>query len=185
MQKKQSKWAAFASTALLAATLAFPAMGQTNGNGDAEEMRIDEMNRSVEIGTMSCDVVSGSRKNYIVRSTAEVKCKFKPNEGAHESYKGVTGIQLGVDLSVKEGSKLRFVVLSSRAKGTPRAEYALAGKYFGAAASASVTFGIGAAVLVGGNNKKYSMQPLSIETIRGLGLSAGLGFLYLEPDKAS
>ena len=141
--------------------------------------------RSVEVGKLTCTVLENSRRNYLVRSTAQVDCKYAPLKGEKERYKGITGIQLGIDLSVREEKKLRFAVLSSRKVGEKRPDFALEGKYFGASATASVTYGFGAAALIGGTKNQISLEPLGIETMRGLGLSAGLGFLYLERDIAA
>jgi len=41
--------------------------------------------------------------------------------------------------------------------------------------------GVGAAVLVGGGDKSFSLQPLALEGSTGLGLSGGVGYLYIEP----
>jgi len=141
--------------------------------------------RSVEVGKLTCTVLPNSRRNYVVRSTAQVDCVYTPLKGEKETYKGTTGIQLGIDLTVREDEKLRFAVFSSRKKGDPRPEYALEGKYFGASATASFTYGLGTAALIGGSSKEISLQPVGIETLRGLGLGAGLGFLYIERMSAS
>jgi hypothetical protein len=169
-----------AASALLAATvlLATPAVAQDNA---IEKNPAEKSDRRVEIGALTCTVLPNTRRNYIVRSTAQVDCVFKPLKGEKEQYVGVTGIQLGLDLSVRENEKLRFAVVDSRKVEDTRPVNALAGKYFGASASASVTYGIGAAALVGGSRKELALVPLSVETIRGLGVSAGVGYLYLEP----
>lgn len=122
-----------------------------------------------------------TRRNYVVRSTAQVDCEFTPLKGEKERYVGVTGIQLGVDLSVRENDVLRFGVLTTRKVDADRPVDALKGKYFGASATATVTYGIGASALVGGSLKEVALVPVSVETIRGLGVSAGIGYLYLEP----
>lgn len=162
---------AFAATALslLAGSPALQA--QENGSND----------RRVEIGALKCTVLPNTRRNYIVRSTAQVDCEFTPLKGEKEHYIGVTGIQLGVDLSVRENEVLRFGVLTTRKLDAERPANSLKGKYFGARATASITYGFGASALVGGSGKEIAFVPVSVETIRGLGVSAGLGYLYLEP----
>jgi hypothetical protein len=47
----------------------------------------------------------------------------------------------------------------------------------------SVGVGAGAAVLVGGGFKDFSLQPVALEGNIGLGAAAGLGYLYLEPER--
>jgi hypothetical protein len=39
---------------------------------------------------------------------------------------------------------------------------------------------VGVAVLVGGDQNNFSLQPLAVEGNRGFGAAAGLGFLYIE-----
>ncbi len=141
---------------------------------------VDPMVRSVEVGSLTCKVLPNTRRNYLVRSTAQVDCVFSSLRGEKEMYRGVAGIQLGLDLTVRENEELAFAVFSSRKKGETRPPYALKGKYFGASATASFSYGIGAAALVGGSRKEISLQPLGISTLRGLGIGAGLGYLYLE-----
>lgn len=157
------------------------AMAQTASSKKA----IPSNDRSVEVGALTCTVLPNSRRNYVVRSTAQVDCVYSPVKGEKEMYKGTTGIQLGIDLTVREDEKLRFAVFSSRKPGDARPPFALEGKYFGASATASFTYGIGAAALVGGSSVEISLQPVGIETMRGLGLGAGLGFLYIERAPAS
>ena len=132
----------------------------------------------VELGVLTCTVVPGSRVNLLIRSTADIECEFN-NQGTVERYKGETGIALGLDLSIKSDEKMAFTVLSASSDVTPGG-HALAGKYVGAAASAAAGVGLGAKVLVGGGNKNFSLQPLALETSKGLGAAGGLGFLYIE-----
>src|SRR5438093_342699 len=56
----------------------------------------------------------------------------------------------------------------------------LAGHYAGATGSATVGFGAGANVLVGGSNKSFNIQPLSIEGSTGLNVAGGIATLTLE-----
>lgn len=171
------------------AALSIPAAyaQSADDKGDEREVieRTSASDRTVELGQMLCVVQPNTRRNYIIRSTAQVNCEFTPLKGEKEMYKGVTGIQLGIDLTVREDDELRFAVLSSYKKGEERPKHALSGKYFGASATASITYGLGVAALVGGSGKKISLQPLGLQALRGLGLGAGLGYLYLEPMEAS
>ena len=132
-----------------------------------------------EVGVLKCSVVEGSRVNLLIRSTADINCTFD-NAGTIEHYVGETGIGLGLDLSFKSNEKMFFTVLAATSDTRPGA-YALAGKYAGAAAAAAAGVGVGAKVLVGGGDNNFSLQPLALESHQGLGASAGLGFLYIEP----
>jgi hypothetical protein len=133
----------------------------------------------IEVGVLTCSVVPGSRLNLLVRSTADVKCVYSKG-GETEEYVGETGIALGLDLSFKQDEKMAFTVIAASQDVRPGAK-ALTGKYVGAEASAAAGLGLGAKALVGGGAKNIGLQPLAIESSTGLGASAGLSFLYIEP----
>ena len=133
----------------------------------------------LEVGVLTCDTVKGSGYNLIIRSTVDVDCVFTGTEGFEEDYRGETGIGLGIDLNLDREATIAFTVLS--AGEVDPGNYALAGKYTGGKASATVGVGLGAAVLVGGGDKSFSLQPLALEGSTGLGVSGGIGYLYIEP----
>jgi hypothetical protein len=135
----------------------------------------------LQIGVLQCSVVPGTRVNLIIRSTADVVCQFN-NNGTIEKYKGETGIGLGLDLSFKSDEKMHFAVFAA-SSDVSSGSHALAGKYVGGELSAAVGVGLGAKALIGGSNDSFSLQPLALETSTGLGISGGLGFLYIEADK--
>lgn len=132
----------------------------------------------LEIGVLKCSVVSGSRTNLLIRSTADVSCTFN-NQGTLERYQGEAGIALGLDLSFKSEENMAFAVISATSNASP-GSYSLSGKYVGGQAAAAVGVGLGAKVLVGVGDQSLSLQPLALETSKGLGASAGIGFLYIE-----
>ncbi len=141
----------------------------------------EDSEAGVELGVLKCNVVPGSRVNLVIRSTADVECEFN-NNGTIERYKGETGIGLGLDLSFKSDEEMHFSVISATSDTTAGA-YSLAGKYIGGEASAAAGVGLGAKALVGVGDKSFSLQPLALETSKGIGISGGLGFLYIEADK--
>jgi hypothetical protein len=57
---------------------------------------------------------------------------------------------------------------------------ALQGDYAGASAQATVGLGVGANVLVGGLDKSFALQPLSVEGSKGLNVAAGIGAISLK-----
>ena len=132
----------------------------------------------LEIGVLKCSVVPGSRVNLLIRTTADVNCTFN-NQGTLERYQGEAGIALGLDLSFKSEENMAFAVIAASSDIAP-GNYALEGKYVGGQASVAAGVGLGAKVLVGGGAKNVSLQPLALETNKGLGASAGIGFLYIE-----
>jgi len=135
----------------------------------------------LQIGVLQCSVVPGTRVNLIIRSTADVVCEFN-NNGTIEKYKGETGIGLGLDLSFKSDEKMHFAVFAA-SSDVSAGSHALAGKYVGAELSAALGVGLGAKALIGGSKDSFTLQPLALETSTGLGISGGLGFLYIEADK--
>ena len=58
---------------------------------------------------------------------------------------------------------------------------ALAGDYVGASGEATVGVGVGANVLVGGNNRTVALQPVSVQGQTGLNLAVGVSGLTLQP----
>ncbi|MGL5137733.1 MAG: DUF992 domain-containing protein, partial [Beijerinckiaceae bacterium] len=56
---------------------------------------------------------------------------------------------------------------------------ALAGDYVGAAAEATAGVGLGVNALVGGSDRAYSLQPISVEGQLGLNLAAGVAQMTL------
>ncbi|MDX1513034.1 MAG: DUF992 domain-containing protein [Gammaproteobacteria bacterium] len=135
----------------------------------------------VELGILHCKSVPGSRVNLVIRSTVDVRCEMKYAGGVTERYKGETGIALGLDLSFKGDEEFGFSVIS--ASEVKPGNHTISGKYIGGKASASLGVGAGAAVLVGGSNDNFGLNPLALEANKGVGVAAGIGFLYIEPDK--
>lgn len=163
---KTIKNISYLASLLIIATFAQSAMADSKG---------------LELGILKCTVVPGSRVNLLIRSTADVNCEFN-NGGTIERYKGETGIGLGLDLSFKSDEEMHFSVISANSDVTP-GSYSLAGKYVGGELNAAAGVGLGAKALVGGSNDNFSLQPLALETSKGLGASGGLSFLYIEADK--
>lgn len=134
-----------------------------------------------KIGVLTCKTVKGSGINLLIHSTEDVKCEFRSTAGGDvEYYKGETGVGLGIDLNISRQTSFSYGVFAADFKaGT----YQLAGKYGGAGGSATVGVGLGAQGLIGGNDRSVSLQPV-ISGSTGAGVTAGLTYLYLEPDKA-
>ncbi|MEM7467464.1 MAG: DUF992 domain-containing protein [Pseudomonadota bacterium] len=132
----------------------------------------------IEVGVLNCTVVPGSRVNLLIRSTADVECSFEKG-GQTETYKGETGIALGLDLSFRNNERMAFTVIAASEDVRPGSK-SLSGKYVGGQVSAAAGLGLGAKALIGGGAKNIGLQPLAIETSTGIGIAGGLGFLYIE-----
>ena len=140
-----------------------------------------EEKAGVKVGTLVITAVPGSGRNLIVRSSVDVEATFKDEAGKTEHYIGEMGIKLGLDLSFKTSEKLGYVVFSP-SSDYRTGSYALQGKYFGTKASAAFGAGASAQLLIGGFDKSFTLQPLAVGYTTGGGVSAGLGYLYLQKD---
>ena len=127
-----------------------------------------------QVGTLNCDVSAGI--GFIIGSQRQVNCLFTPSYPAPpEQYVG-TITKVGLDIGVTGGGTLTWEVLQS----TTRRRGVLAGSYVGATAEATVVAGLGANVLVGGNDRSVALQPLSIQGQVGLNVAAGVAEISLQ-----
>ena len=125
-------------------------------------------------GTLNCDVSAGI--GFVVGSQRQVNCLFTPSYPAPpEQYVG-TITKVGLDVGFTSGGQLTWSVLQS----TSRRRGALAGSYAGASAEATIGAGLGANVLVGGNDRSVALQPLSIQGQVGLNVAAGIAEIALQ-----
>jgi hypothetical protein len=130
--------------------------------------------QNVQAGTLVCDVSGGV--GLIIGSQREMACTFTNSRGELEVYTGVIR-RFGLDLGATAGSQMVWSVL---APSGPFTRGALAGSYSGASAEATVGAGLGANVLVGGSNRSFALQPLSVQGQAGLNLAVGVADLQLQ-----
>ena len=127
----------------------------------------------IQAGTLTCDISGGI--GLIIGSQRTLNCTFQPSvPGPIEFYAG-TLTKFGVDIGVTGGGVMVWAVYAP----TDRVLGALAGTYAGATAEASVVAGVGANVLVGGNNRTVALQPLSLQGQTGLNVAAGIAGIEL------
>jgi hypothetical protein len=130
--------------------------------------------QNVQAGTLNC-ALSGSI-GMIITSLRELTCTFTNSRGEAEVYVGSIR-RFGLDLGVTAGGQMVWAVFA------PSGRYsrgALAGNYSGASAEASVAAGLGANVLVGGSNRSFALQPLSVQGQAGLNVAVGVVDLELQ-----
>ncbi len=137
----------------------------------------DAQQSGVKAGTLTCNVSSGW--GFVFGSTRNLRCTYSPKPGVAEHYAG-TIKKFGVDLGYVSSAVIVWAVVAPTADVSPGA---LAGDYGGATASVSVGVGLGANVLVGGSNKQFALQPVSIEGNQGLNVAAGIGAISLKHQK--
>jgi hypothetical protein len=130
-----------------------------------------------EVGRLDCDVSAGI--GVIIGSQQEVSCDFTPTDGgAKESYKGKI-TEFGLDVGEISKEKMAWLVFAPASRNKD----ALAGTYAGVSADAAVGLGLGAKVLVGGENGTISLQPVSIQAEEGFNVAAGISALTLRASK--
>lgn len=137
----------------------------------------------IKLGVLTCHQIPGTGINLLIHSTVQVNCMFTSVTGERQAlYKGETGIGLGIDLNWTKTESIAFSVLGA-SSNVGQGSHPLAGKYLGGRASASVGVGGGVQALVGAGQNQFTLQPLALESAKGFGVAAGLGYLYLEPGK--
>jgi len=150
---------ALAATAVLAATTG-PSLAQS----------------PVRVGMLNCDVSGGI--GLIITSKKDLLCIYTPDGGGpRETYAGSIR-KFGLDIGATTGGQMVWVVYAPT-RGGPNA---LAGEYAGATAEATIGAGAGANALVGGSNRTFTLQPLSVQAQTGLNLAAGVAGLTLRPE---
>ena len=135
----------------------------------------------VKIGSLDIRAIPSTRHNLIIKSSVDIKAVFTDSAGNKEYYIGEMGQKLGLDLSIKTGETLAYVVISA-ASEYKTGSYAMQGKYFGTKASAAVGAGLGVQLLIGGFEKSFTLQPIAVGGVEGAGASYGMGYLYLQKD---
>lgn len=128
----------------------------------------------VKVGELTCGVASGW--GFVFGSSKDLRCVFRQNNRHAVHYSGSIS-KFGVDIGYTEGGVLVWEVV---APSSDIRAGALDGDYVGVSASATAGVGVGANVLVGGFDKSFALQPLSVSDNRGLNVAAGIGSISLK-----
>jgi hypothetical protein len=128
----------------------------------------------VKVGELTCGVASGW--GFVFGSTKDLRCVFRQDNRKAVHYSGSIA-KYGVDIGYTEGGVLVWEVIAPTSDVRPGA---LEGDYVGVSAGATAGIGIGANVLVGGFDKSFSLQPLSVSGNKGLNVAAGIGSISLK-----
>jgi ABC-type cobalamin transport system permease subunit len=130
-------------------------------------------NAATRVGVLRCYVAGGA--SFVVGSVHDARCTFtSAYTGRRERYMARVS-RVGVDIGFTGPAMIVWAVYAPSTVG-PRA---LTGNYIGASADAAIGVGGGANLLVGGNDRTVSLQPLSVKTETGIALAAGAGRLEL------
>jgi hypothetical protein len=127
-----------------------------------------------QTGMLSCKL--NPSIGFIIVGHQSMECRFVPSMPAPlQFYEGALNT-VGIDIGVIGGGALAWGVLAPVA-GVPAG--ALAGTYVGASGDVALGVGVGANVLVGGSNRSFALQPVSVEGSVALDVTLGLSALQL------
>ena len=133
----------------------------------------------IKLGFLTCNVSSGW--GVVFGSSRTLNCTFSSAHGDTEKYTGKI-TKFGVDIGYLSSAVIVWAVF---APSIDAAQGGLHGNYAGATGSATVGFGGGAYVLVGGGNQSITLQPVSIEGSQGLNVAGGIAAMSLSARKKS
>jgi len=126
-----------------------------------------------QIGTLSCDTSGGI--GLIITSQQRLDCTYQGIDGRIEGYFGTIS-KFGIDLGATSRGVIVWSVFASTLDFGP---FALEGNYVGASGQATAGVGASANLLVGGFNRAFSLQPLSVGAQTGINLALGVANLTL------
>jgi len=127
-----------------------------------------------QTGMLSCKL--NPSIGFIIVGHQSMECRFVPSmPGPPQFYEGALNT-VGIDIGIIGGGALAWGVLAPTA-GVPAGT--LAGTYVGASGDVALGLGVGANVLVGGSNRSFALQPVSVEGSVALDVTLGLSALQL------
>lgn len=127
---------------------------------------------AIKVGVLSCHVEDGW--GAVIGSRKSADCTFTDSNGRKHHYEA-TITKIGVDVGYTSAKTIAWVVTSLEGnKGN------LAGTYLGVNAEATAVVGLGANALVGGLNRNFALQPISVQGQTGLNVAAAVQALTLE-----
>lgn len=134
--------------------------------GDAAN---DEAGR-IEVGYLECDL--RAEDGNIIVSDQLFTCRFDPAESGYsdETYTAEIS-KFGIDLSKTDEETIAWAVFAPAEKWE---NGVLEGEYAGVSADAALGVGVGAKALVGGLEDSIALQPVSLTTQEGVGVSIGI-----------
>jgi Protein of unknown function (DUF992) len=113
---------------------------------------------------------------FIIFGHQSMECRFVPSlPGAPQIYDGALNT-VGIDVGVIGAGGLAWAVL---APTSAISAGALAGEYVGASGDVALGAGVGTNVLIGGSQRSFALQPVSIEGSVALDVTLALSALQL------
>lgn len=130
----------------------------------------------VVAGTLTCK--GKGTVGLILGSKQTLACSYNPAGKKNPKLAYTATItKLGLDIGIKGPSVMVWTVLGST---TELPGEALAGKYAGLSADASIGIGAGANALIGGSKDSVVLQPLSVQGQTGVNIAIGVAGLTLK-----
>jgi hypothetical protein len=126
-----------------------------------------------QVGTLNCDTSGGI--GLIITSQQRLNCTYQGLDNRIEGYFGTIS-KFGIDIGATTQGVLVWQVF---APSTDFGPWALEGDYVGASGQATAGVGASANLLVGGFNRAFSLQPLSVGAQTGLNLAIGVANMTL------
>lgn len=127
------------------------------------------------VGTLQCRLM-GNGISVIVENQ-QIDCMYRDEaEGGEPSHYTGTLTKVGPNITVNGTGELAWGVVAETDHIGPGA---LAGNYVGPGVSAKIGVGGGGAMLVGGSDNTFSLQPFNVQAGSGLGWNAGVESLTL------
>ncbi|MBL4892300.1 MAG: DUF992 domain-containing protein [Rhizobiaceae bacterium] len=135
---------------------------------------------NVELGVLTCDVDGGI--GLLIGSKKDLECVFVPsNVNDPEDWYFGSVTKIGLDIGITAATVIKWIVLGVNRDSATHG--ALAGRYGGVSASASLGIGVGANALLGGSEDGIILQPFSVEGKVGVNLAVGLTGLVLKSSR--
>jgi hypothetical protein len=131
----------------------------------------------IQMGVLSCEVEGGA--GLIIGSSKKMSCTFKRgqrDDAVKEAYLGSIS-KFGLDIGVTGTQYMKWAVFGPEDADSTEG---FSGKYVGVSADGSIGLGFGANALVGGSEKSFVLQPVSIQGQTGLNLAVGVSSMKLE-----
>jgi len=127
------------------------------------------------IGTLQCHISGGV--GMILMENQALDCVYQPMRGGRPSHYIGSLTNVGANIGINGPGVMTWEVVAAVKQQAPGD---LAGSYVGAQGDVAVGAGVGGAVLVGGSQDAFSLQPVSLSLNSGLDLSAGFGKISLQ-----
>ena len=113
---------------------------------------------------------------FVIFGHQSMECRFVPSlPGPPQIYEGALNT-VGIDVGVVGAGGLAWAVLAPTSGVSAGA---LAGEYVGASGDIALGAGVGANVLIGGSQRSFALQPVSVEGAVALDVTLGLSALQL------